>query len=207
MKNIQKLSLSLLIISASTTFFSYSNDKITSSDLKLRVINTMDVMSNSDAGQDVSKDIEKIRQEKFSQLRESQEAVTQEIKNFQAKAPMLKKEELNKEEIRVSNLQKEHEYKVKAKEEEFKLEVQQKTDEISQKIVDAVKDYAQSQKIDLVLDVRGTVIYASEDDRVNATEEVKKLVNSSYAQEKKLKLAQKKTEDTKVATTKKNAKA
>lgn len=149
--------------------------------LRIRTINIMDIMRDSQEGKKVAAELEQTRQQLTTDIKAAEEEYVREANLFQSKAAMLSAEAREKEQARLMSVRRDVESKAQKAEDTLKYSMQAASDRLmtkAQKIIDA---YGKENNLDLIFDVSGRVVYSSEETDVTKT--MVTTMNDEYVKE------------------------
>jgi len=152
----------------------------TSVDLKIRFVNSMELMRDTEEGQKISREL----QEKYKELAEEIQELNRNLETaaaeFKKKESMLSESAKEAEQKKLMKMKRELEVKAQEAEEEYKLAAQKATERISKEIIDVVEDIAKADDLDAVIDKdSGRALYVK-DTTANYTDKVKISMNKKY---------------------------
>ena len=169
-------------------------------DLKIRYIDMFAAMRESQEGQQVSKELDAKRKEYAQKIEQEEKRLQQAMTEYRSKSSMLSESARSKEEQQLAKMKREYEGVVKNSEEELKLIMQQKTEQLGRKVDKAVTEVAKKDGLDAVVDkVSGRVIYTSQ--KSDCTTKITQAMNTTY--ETVVAQGDKKSEAVSVASNKK----
>jgi len=138
------------------------NSLMSNSSLKISWADTNDVMQNSSAGEQATQRTDTKREELSKNVQDIAQQIQKEVQNYESKKNMLSEQARKDQEAKLTKMDREYKNAVQGAEEEFKMFVMQETEQLSKMMVDAAKDFAEKQKVDVVIDaVSGRPIYVS----------------------------------------------
>lgn len=146
-------------------------------DIKIRYVDTFAAMRESEEGVKISKELDVKRQELAKGIEAQDKGLAQAMTDYRNKASMLSETARGKEEQKLAKMKREYENTVKESEEEYKLVMQQKTEQLGRKADSAIAKIAQADKLDAVVDkMTGRVIYTS--DKADYTAKLIQAINN-----------------------------
>ena len=152
--------------------------------LKIKVIEGKTILSNSKEGKEIEEKLMKVRKNLEGDIVKLQQSIEADIKSLQSKAQIMTPETLEIEQEKIMRKKKEHELKVNQAQEDLNRHLQRELGKFNKKIMDEVNDWAKKNDLDIVsLAETGEVIYRS--DKVDATNEIMKLINAKFDETKK----------------------
>jgi len=153
-------------------------------DLKIRFVNSMELMRDTEEGQKISREL----QEKYKELAEEIQELNKKLEtaaaDFKKKESMLSESAKEVEQKKLLRMKRELEVKAQESEEEYKLAAQKATERISKEIIESVEEIAQNEGIDAIIDKdSGRALYVR-DTTANYTNEVKVSMNKKNVSKK-----------------------
>ncbi len=132
------------------------------SDLKVRYIDTLAVMRDSQEGVKVAKQLEEKRQELAARIEAKEKEFTKAAQEFRSKASMMKQAARDKEEQRLMRMETDYKALVQSSEQELKLTMQRVTERLAQGVDRVVEKIAKREELDAVVDkMTGRVLFTS----------------------------------------------
>lgn len=157
-------------------------------DLKMKYIDSLDAMQKSDEGKEVSKELEKKRQQLGQEIQAQEKVYAQAANDYKTKSTTMNDLARAKAEREMHKLEDDYKTKVQESEYELKLAMQKATEELLKEVEEAAQIIAQRENLDVVIDARsGQPIYVA--DKVMVTGDLVKEMNKK----RDIKLAQAKT--------------
>jgi len=137
--------------------------------LVTRYVDSYDALQKSKGGQEVSKQLEKKRNDLGAEIKKLEEEFAASAKEFQAKASTLSESGREREQKKIVRLEREYKAKLQEAEEDMKITMQSKQERLFREHQEAVRQYAVANNIDIVFSPGG-ILYASEN--ASCTKEV-----------------------------------
>jgi len=160
-----------------------------STNIEIRFIDSFEVMGGCKEGVKARHDLETKRELLSKDLQKEEQKMTQTMSEYKGKSSMLNDSAREKEEKKLMRMDREYKNKIQESEEDLKIDMQKKTENLARNVDKAVIKVAKQEKLDAVVDkVTGRVIYV--DDKFDFTAQVKSEMNKQYD----IKLAQNKKE-------------
>lgn len=157
--------------------------------IKIRYIDTVDVMKTSKAGVQARKKLEAQEQAFTQELKEKGEELQQAMIEYNEKAPVMSEEEQAKQGAAIQKDRAEYEERVNQISYQMNAAVQKVTEELGKQLEGVAADLAKREKIDAIHDIAtGRVVYAA--DSLKITKDIVKDLDTQYDQKQaKLKKA------------------
>lgn len=171
------------------TLSNFMADTNLSTTIEIRFIDSFEVMGGCKEGVQARHDLEVKREVLSLDLQKEEQKMTQTMSEYKGKSSMLNDSAREKEEKKLMRMDREYKNKIQESEEDLKIDMQKKTENLARNVDKAVIKVAKQEKLDAVVDkVTGRVIYV--DDKFDFTAQVKSEMNKQYD----IKLAQNKKE-------------
>lgn len=152
--------------------------------IKIRVINSAEVMQVTEVGKQEGEKIRELEKELREKIEKKQQALRKAEADFQAKASTLSPAAADKEKNKLLSMGLELETLAKTSEAEFKDAYQRASETLFNETRKAVMDVAKAQDLDLVFDGNtGQLMYAS--DNALITNDIVKSMDKSFNKAKK----------------------
>lgn len=154
-------------------------------DLKIRFVNSSELMRETEEGQKISAEL----QQKYKELAEEIQDLNRKLETtateFKKKEVMLSDSAKETEQKKLMKMKRELEVKAQEAEEEYKLAAQKATERISKEIIDVVEEIAKTDGLDAIIDRdSGRALYVA-DANANYTAKVKDRMNKKFESTKK----------------------
>ena len=131
-------------------------------DLKIRCVDSSAAIGNSEEGKKIAQEFESKRKDLMDGIKQKEQKLVQATNELKSKMSTLSESARNDEQKKLVSLERNYKNALQEAEESLKLEMQQKTEYLSRKFNDSVREIAQADKVDLLVDARGQILYASE---------------------------------------------
>lgn len=152
---------------------------MTTGDLKIRYIDAFEAMRECTQGKEEVAKLEERRQELAKKIEVEGKKYETLVNEFKAKSATMNETARAQKEQELVRKKREYESMVQGSEEEMKLVMQQVTDKLGQEIEQAVKQIAQTDGLDAVVDkVTGRVLYTST--KSDCTSRVVKVMDQNH---------------------------
>lgn len=190
----------VLLLSAAAGSVVYADAFKSVDQLKIRTVNIVDLMRDSQEGQKVTAELEAMRTQLTQDLKNAEEDYVKQANAYQEKAKTLSPEAREKEQTRLMDKRRDVESKVQKAEDKLKYTMQASTERLGQKAQQVIATYAQENGLDIVFDTAsGRALWSS--DKTDLTQLMVSTMNTNY----KTELAQANKKDApKVATSAKS---
>jgi outer membrane protein len=173
--------------STDKTLSSILADNNLSTNIEIRFIDSFDVMGGCKEGMKARQDLEVKREVLSTELQKEEQKITHTMSEYKGKSSMLSDTAREKEEKKLMRMEREYKNKIQESEEELKIDMQKKTENLARNVDQAVIKVAQTESVDVIVDkMTGRAIYVNE--RLDFTAQVKNEMNKQYD----IKLAQNK---------------
>lgn len=150
--------------------------------LDIVFVDSFRAMRECEDGERVGKEIDTLREKASNEIRTSAENLTKADADLKSKASMLKPVELAKQERELDKRKRDLQESVGEKEQEIKMVMQQKTEELAIKIEEGVVAVAKEKGVDAVIDkMTGRVMYTKDNNRGDITAEAIVVINQKSA--------------------------
>ncbi len=177
------------------TLSNFMADANLSTNIEIRFIDSFEVMGGCKEGVKARQDLEVKREVLSQDLQKDEQKFTQTMSEYKGKSSMLSDTAREKEEKKLMRMDREYKNKIQESEEELKIDMQKKTENLARNVDQAVIKVAKEENLDAVVDkVTGRVIYV--DEKFDFTAQVKNEMNKQYD----IKLAQNKKESNMLGT-------
>lgn len=168
----KKMSISLIFL-GSVVSSTFCEPKF---DLNIRYVDSFAALRDSQEGKAVTKELEEKRIDLTAEIKKLELEFTTAAKEFQAKASMLSDDGREREQKRLGKMERKYKEILKDADEDMKITMQSKQEQILRELNEAVKEYAQANNVDLVIS-QGGVVYSS--DKANCTPGVVTAMNKN----------------------------
>lgn len=139
--------------------------------IKVRVIDSFQVMSTCKDGQEAAKKLEETRDKLTKEIQELEKARVQVVNDLKVKGSMLSDSARAEAEKKANKLERDYQDLLRESEDAMKVAMQKATEELAKGIEDVVTAVAVKDKLDVVVDkMTGRVIYSV--DKVDLTKEL-----------------------------------
>ncbi len=167
----RKLFLTVVVCGISATGL-VAKDTNKAASLEIAFVDSFEAMRNCKAGIEVGKEIDDLRNKASQEIKNDADKLAKTETDLKNKASMLKPQELAKQERDFNKEKRNLEEKLREKEEEIKVTMQQKTEELAVKIEAGIVEVAKEKGVDAVIDkMTGRVMYTKEDNKGDITQE------------------------------------
>ncbi len=174
----KKLVLSAVIISLSTTGLFAKDAKAENAQMYIAFVDSFEAMRKCSDGEKVSKEIDTLREKASKEIRSDAEKLAKAEMDLKNKATMLKPQELAKQERELAKSKRALEELLREKEDEIKITMQQKTEELAMKIEEGIVAVAKEKNVDAVIDkMTGRVMYTKDNNKGDITADAIKFVD------------------------------
>ncbi len=150
--------------------------------LDIVFVDSFRAMRECNDGEKVGKEIDNLRETASNEIRKTAENLAKAEADLKSKASMLKPVELAKQERDLDKRKRDLQESVGEKEQEIKMVMQQKTEELAVKIEEGVVTVAKEKGVDAVIDkMTGRVMYTKDNNRGDITSEAIGAINQKSA--------------------------
>lgn len=146
-------------------------------DLSIRFADPFIAFRESSEGKEVTKKLEKRRDELTGEIKEMEQMFTAAAKELQAKLPTMSESGREREQKKMVRMEREYKAKLQESDEDMKITMRGAQERLLREYTDAVSQYAKKNNIDIVFGPAG-VVYSSE--KADCTLEVVKNMDTNY---------------------------
>jgi len=180
MNKILCASLMGLSLAVGTTFAVESNNKGKDVDLKIRFVNSIELMRDTEEGKKISLELQETYKKLAEEVQELNKKLEAAAAEYKKKESMLSDSAKETEQKKLMRMQRELEIKAKEAEEEYKLAMQKANDRISKEIIAVAEEIAKEDNLDAIIDKdSGRVLYVA--DKADHTAKIKDRMNKKFS--------------------------
>ncbi len=192
-----KKTTGLLLVGLASVLHVHADAPKNVDNLKIRTVNIVDLMRDSEEGVKVTAELEAMRLQLTQDLKAAEDDYVKQASAYQEKAKTLSAEAREKEQARLMDKRRDVESKAQKAEDKLKYTMQTATEKLGQKAQAVIAEHAKKEGLDIVFDTAsGRALWSS--DKTDLTKQMVGAMNTNY----KVELAQAgKKDTTKVAST------
>lgn len=181
-------SLTALSLLVGTLFAENSNEKGKDVDLKIRFVNSTELMRDTEEGKKISKELQGIYKKLAEEVQELNKKLETSAAEYKKRESMLSESAKESEQKKLSRMKRELDVKAQEAEEEYKSEAQKATERISKEIIEVAEEVAKADELDALIDKdSGRALYVA--DEINYTSKLSERMNKKSAIEESKKSA------------------
>jgi len=170
-----------LSLAVGTSLAEVSNQKGKDVNLKIRFINSMELMRDTEEGQRISQELQSKYKDLAEEIQELNKKLEMAAADFKKKESMLSESAKETEQKKLMRMKRELDVKAQEAEEEYKLAAQKATEKISKEIIEVAEAVAKEDGLDAVIDKdSGRALYVA-DATANYTGKVKERMNKKFS--------------------------
>ncbi len=188
MNKLLRASLVALSLTVVTTFAEVSNQKGKDVNLKIRFINSTELMRETEEGQKIAQELQSKYKELAEEVQELNKKLETAAAEFKKKESMMSDTAKEAEQKKIMKMKRELEVKAQEAEEEYKLAAQKATERISKEIIDVAEEVAKADGLDAIIDKdSGRAVYVA--DSANYSDKLKEGMNKKFTKKSTSKTA------------------